>query len=78
MRDDTPTQRYKRQRALGATADLALSVVLSHYGLSHSIVRLLPDGSEKPVDPKWTLFQVEALNFLRELRMSGRIGGPTH
>lgn len=78
MRDpiDTPTQRYRRQRALGATHDLAVSVVVSSYGLSHNIVRLMPDGSEKPIDPKWTLPQVERLWFLRWLVSQGRIGGP--
>lgn len=75
---DTPTARYRRQRALGATPDLALAVVVSSYGLSHNIVRLLPDGSEKQIDPKWTLAQVERLSFLRWCRTEGMIGGPTH
>lgn len=75
---DTPTARYRRQRALGATPDLALSVVVSSYGLSHNIVRLLPDGSEKQIDPKWTLKQLERIYWLRWMATEGMIGGPTH
>lgn len=76
---DTPTQRYRRQRALGATHELALSVVASSYGLSHNIVKLSPDGSEKQLDPNWTLPQLEHLHFYRWLfgpttTMSGRAG----
>ena len=73
---DSPMQRFKRQRALGATPELALAVVLSSYGLSHNLVRLLPDGSEKAVDPKWTLKQLERIWFLRWMVATNRIGGP--
>lgn len=78
MPTDGPRDRFRRQRALGATEELALAFVLSSYGLSHNIVRLLPDGSEKKVDPKWTLEQVCHVVFLKvDTRVSGPLDGAT-
>jgi len=75
---DSPTLRYRRQRALGATPELALAVVVSSYGFSHNLVQLRPDGSTKDIDPKWTLRQLERIYFLRWAAIEGLIGGPSH
>ena len=70
---DSPSQRYLRQRRLGATPELALAVVASSYGLQTNVVRLGSDGQENVVTIPWTLRDMERLLFAQYLYRNGQL-----